>query len=99
MSDPPLVEDTVRFMSDSAYHEKAACCGTLGIAMANNVETRLLLTEQEVSERIAVPKNTLSKWRMFSSGPAFIKLPNGRVRYPVADLERWLSHCERGGTR
>lgn len=65
--------------------------------MLNNNDAQQLLTEREVSQRIAVPKNTLSKWRMFASGPAFIKLPNGRVRYPVADLDAWIARCERGG--
>lgn len=66
--------------------------------MQHNQEARQLLTEAEVSRRIAVPQNTLSKWRMLASGPGFIKLPNGRIRYPAADLEAWIRRCARGGS-
>lgn len=62
-----------------------------------------LLTPAEVSEALSVPLGTLNQWRHRGAGPAFIKLPNGRVRYTLTAVQEWVmgqpSFTENGGDR
>jgi predicted DNA-binding transcriptional regulator AlpA len=51
----------------------------------------LYLTEKKTSDRIAVSKSALRKWRREGLGPPYVKL--GRmIRYPLADLKKWLNN-------
>lgn len=52
--------------------------------------TEELLTWREVAEWLRVSKNTLELWRRFKTGPAFIRLDSGHVRYRRADVQAWL---------
>lgn len=62
---------------------------------------RLLITPEELSERIGVPAGTLQNWRVRryageEIGPPFVKLGARRnnkalVRYRVADVEAWIN--------
>jgi excisionase family DNA binding protein len=48
-----------------------------------------LLTPDELSEWLQVPKQTVYRWRTRGGGPAAYRV--GRhVRYAVSDVERWL---------
>jgi hypothetical protein len=52
-----------------------------------------LMDEKQVSERFAIPLNTLRYWRTCGDGPDFYKLGTARrspVRYDVAVLAAWL---------
>jgi predicted DNA-binding transcriptional regulator AlpA len=58
-----------------------------------------LLTEAEVQEILGVSRSTLAGWRSRGQGPAFLKAGPGKsfVRYPRAELERWIAeHTRRG---
>lgn len=51
-----------------------------------------LLTPKELCERWNVADNTLRKWRVANTGPAYIKLGEGRnseVRYKLEDIEQF----------
>jgi excisionase family DNA binding protein len=51
--------------------------------------TALYLTEKQTGKRIAVSRSALRKWRREGVGPPYVKL--GRmVRYPRAELDKWL---------
>lgn len=56
---------------------------------------QLLLTAQQAAEALAISPRKL--WSMTASG----EIPHIRigrlVRYPVADLERWIDENKRGG--
>lgn len=50
----------------------------------------MLLTPKELAQRLKVTDGTLRKWRVFGSGPKFIKLGEGSkapVRYRIEDVE------------
>ena len=52
-----------------------------------------LMDEKQVSERFAIPINTLRYWRTCGDGPDFYKLGTARrspVRYDIAVLAEWL---------
>jgi predicted DNA-binding transcriptional regulator AlpA len=56
-----------------------------------------LLKEAEVSERLGISTMTLRKWRLFRKGPGYLKLGPKAVRYPEADLCKWIESLQRGG--
>src|SRR5258708_6332655 len=47
------------------------------------------LTEAEAADYIRTPEETLRKWRRLGTGPVAVKLPNGRIYYPVHLLDAW----------
>lgn len=49
----------------------------------------LTLNQREAAEAIGVHPDTLRAWESSGKGPAFILTPNGRKRYPVAELEKF----------
>jgi hypothetical protein len=51
------------------------------------------MDEKQVSNRFAIPLNTLRYWRTCGDGPDFYKLGTAKrspVRYDVAVLAEWL---------
>ena len=52
-------------------------------------ELERLLTLEEVSRYLAIPKNTLYRWRVDGLGPKALKVGK-HLRYRHADLEAWL---------
>jgi helix-turn-helix protein len=60
-----------------------------------NVEVEKLLDTREAAAYLKLSVRSLEAYRWHGQGPLFLKSPaNGRVRYRVADLEKWLK--ERG---
>jgi hypothetical protein len=57
------------------------------------------LTQEDLSERLNVPVETLRDWRRDGKGPDYIKGEGGSnatVRYPLAWVEEWeLSRRQR----
>lgn len=50
----------------------------------------LLLTTEEVADRLRVHPATMRRWRLDGVGPRFLKV--GSVyRYPAHDLESWIA--------
>ena len=49
-----------------------------------------LMTWREVAEWLRVSKNTLELWRRGGTGPAWLRLDSGRIRYRRADVQAWL---------
>ncbi len=48
-----------------------------------------LLPAKAVAEHLCVTENTLAKWRLDGSGPAFIRV-NRRIAYDPADILAWI---------
>jgi len=49
-----------------------------------------LLSTPELCEFLGISRDTLYEWREINTAPPAIKLPNGHLRFPVADLHVWL---------
>jgi len=49
-----------------------------------------LLTIEEVSAELRVPRSTFYRWRERGTGPPVMKLPNGAVRIRRTALAEWL---------
>lgn len=51
-----------------------------------------VLTPEQVAEALHVSLSTLAHWRCdgAAAGPAFLKLPNGKVRYEAEAVAAWL---------
>lgn len=48
---------------------------------------RKYLRPDELADRWSVATKTLAKWRCEGTGPSYIKLSSGIVRYPVSQVE------------
>lgn len=57
-----------------------------------------LLSERQVEAIYGLRIKTLQRWRLENRGPRFVKL-HSLVRYPVADLDRWIESAPGGGGR
>lgn len=51
------------------------------------------LTPAEVAARLGVAQGTLANWRSLGTGPGYIKLNGGRVRYPLQNLVQYEREC------
>jgi excisionase family DNA binding protein len=54
----------------------------------------LLLTTEEVADRLRVNPCTVRRWRPDDVGPKFLKVGN-IYRYPADELEAWITECIR----
>lgn len=50
---------------------------------------RKYLRPDELADRWSVAPKTLAKWRCEGTGPKFIKLSGGLVRYPMTEIEEF----------
>lgn len=57
-----------------------------------------LMTPDEVSAELGIPKGTLRYYRSCGCGPASFRL-GGRVRYRRTDVMAWVSEQERNTRR
>jgi predicted DNA-binding transcriptional regulator AlpA len=48
-------------------------------------------TPEEVAEYLQRSEKTLRNWRATGTGPPYIKVAGGGVRYRWPDVEKWLS--------
>jgi len=48
------------------------------------------MTPEQTSAFLNVPVATLAKWRYLGCGPVYQRFSYRVVRYPTADLQRWL---------
>jgi predicted DNA-binding transcriptional regulator AlpA len=55
-----------------------------------------LLTDREVSTMLGVSVATVRRWRLFRTGPPYIKIGSS-VRYRPDEVTRWLAACPVGG--
>ena len=65
--------------------------------MYSNPNSQVLLTSDEVAQRLRMRRNTLEIWRMKGIGPAYRKL-NRAVRYAEADVVAWIEAQTRCNT-
>jgi len=50
-----------------------------------------LLSQKQLAEILGVSPRTLERWRSEQQGPPFVQLVrDGKVRYRVDDIARWL---------
>jgi excisionase family DNA binding protein len=50
-----------------------------------------LLTTPELCEFLGISRDTLYEWREVNTAPPALKLPNGQLRFPRAELFAWLA--------
>ncbi len=50
-----------------------------------------LLTPAEVGDLLVVGRKVLERWRSAGRGPAFARLTSKTIRYPAADVARFLA--------
>lgn len=53
------------------------------------------LTEKVAADYAGFSPGTFRNWRLYGIGPAFVKLPNGSIRYSAEELERWIRSGEK----
>lgn len=58
---------------------------------------RKLMNPNQAGAYVGVAAQTLARWRIEGAGPVFLKL-GSRVRYDVADLDRWIDARRRSST-
>ena len=58
----------------------------------------LLLSSKEAAALIGFAEHTLRVWRSRGTGPAYIKVGNGRVKYSRDAIQEWLDANTRGGS-
>jgi len=63
----------------------------------NVIEKRLLLTPRQAAQALQISERKL--WSMKASGEIPYILLGRSVRYPVADLQRWIDKRKTGGVR
>lgn len=49
-----------------------------------------LLTVEELAERTKVPVRTVYAWNHRGTGPKYMRLAGGGIRYRSTDVEKWL---------
>ena len=49
-----------------------------------------LLTVKDLLEILDISRDTFDKWRSSGRGPVTYKLPNGKLRLKLTDVEEWL---------
>ena len=54
--------------------------------------------ERDVADRLKVSPETVRRWRVEGSGPPFLKLPSGAVRYDPEEVEAWEAEHRRKST-
>ena len=68
--------------------------------MSVTIEHEKTLTTRQAAEFLHIKENTLRKWVMKGTGPAYSRIGSGRGRilYRLPVLLRYLETTERGGT-
>lgn len=60
--------------------------------------TPALWNRTQVCTYLGISPASLDRWADRDAGPPFVRVgPNRIRRYPVAELEKWVSEQERGG--
>ncbi len=82
-------------MCDGPHVVASRFMETMMSSFPNVIGKRILLTPQQAAEALAISPRKL--WGMTSSG----EIPHVRlgrsVRYPIADLQRWIDRQKKGG--
>lgn len=55
-----------------------------------------LLNDREVARLLSVSVASIRRWRLFKTGPRFLKIGT-LVRYRLSDVEQWLASRPSGG--
>ena len=77
--------------------EKEARRGLMTPTVNNLLVGQLLLTPRQAAEALQISERKL--WSMKASGEIPHVLLGRSVRYPVADLQRWIDERKTGGVR
>jgi predicted DNA-binding transcriptional regulator AlpA len=59
--------------------------------MMDQSEDVRLLSEREVGRRLEVSRHSLRYWRARGEGPPWCRVGRRLVRYPLAELRRWIA--------
>lgn len=55
-----------------------------------SISEKKLCTQNDLIKMGLASKKSLQTWRAHSTGPKFIRLHTGQVRYALKDIEEWL---------
>src|SRR4051812_28720441 len=50
-----------------------------------------LLLPVDASKHLRISTSTLAKWRVYGSGPLFVRLSGNRIAYREADISAWVA--------
>jgi predicted DNA-binding transcriptional regulator AlpA len=50
-----------------------------------------LITTQQAADMMGVKPSTLRNWRCAKTGPPFVQLTRRSVKYPQADIEKYVA--------
>jgi predicted DNA-binding transcriptional regulator AlpA len=56
-----------------------------------------MLTKVQLGAALNVSTRTVDRWIAEGSGPPFIRLPRGRIRYRWGDVRAWVAEHREGG--
>lgn len=51
-----------------------------------------LISENTLTKLIDISVFTLRYWRQHNKGPKFVRLENGRIRYPRQEVQNWYEN-------
>jgi transcriptional regulator with XRE-family HTH domain len=68
----------------------------LAAGMSQSDSSESLLDERDVADRLNVSVATVRRWRLFKTGPKFLKI-GAAVRYRPEDLAAFLDSLPTGG--
>jgi excisionase family DNA binding protein len=56
-----------------------------------------MLRKTELAEALNVSTRTIDRWVREGTGPPYVRLPRGRLRWRWGDVEAWLAEHREGG--
>jgi predicted DNA-binding transcriptional regulator AlpA len=62
-------------------------------------DPKAFLNPRDVADLLQVSDRTVSNWRQKKTGPRYIKLAGGRIRYHRSDVQDFILKSRRGGPR
>jgi len=71
---------------------------TQSLAFASQINPgKQQLTDVQVADYLNVSVSTVRRWRLIGGGPRWVRIGGSSIRYPIADLEAYLTGSPSGG--
>jgi predicted DNA-binding transcriptional regulator AlpA len=56
-----------------------------------------MLSKVELAQALNVSTRTIDRWLADQTGPPYVRLPRGRLRWRWGDVQEWLRERREGG--
>ncbi len=56
-----------------------------------------MLSKVELAQALSVSTRTIDRWLADGTGPPYVRLPRGRLRWRWGDVQAWLAERREGG--